>query len=76
MNIDAKCAALDEHLPEAIHCYNQAVKGYAKEGNAYSLISEHSIFDTRLEKCFFHDQATKNNFNRTTVNFSEGKGFR
>ncbi|XP_066921061.1 40-kDa huntingtin-associated protein-like [Clytia hemisphaerica] len=32
VNIDAKCAALDEHLPEAIHCYNQAVKGYSKEG--------------------------------------------
>ena len=32
VNIDAKCASLDEHLPEAVHCYNQAVKGYAKEG--------------------------------------------
>jgi len=32
VNIDAKCAALDEHLPEAIHCYNQAIKGYTKEG--------------------------------------------
>ena len=35
MNIDAKCASLDEHLPEAIHCYNQAVKGYAKEGRKF-----------------------------------------
>ena len=35
MNIDAKCASLDEHLPEAIHCYNQAVKGYAKEGRQF-----------------------------------------
>ena len=35
VNIDAKCASLDEHLPEAIHCYNQAVKGYAKEGRKF-----------------------------------------
>ena len=39
VNIDAKCAALDEHLPEAIHCYNQAIKGYTKEGT-----SCHTVF--------------------------------
>lgn len=32
-SIDMKCVALEEHLTEAIHCYNQAVKGYMKEGN-------------------------------------------
>lgn len=33
VNVDVKCAALEEHITEAIHCYNQAVKAHQKEGN-------------------------------------------
>jgi len=33
INIDVRCPALDEHLTEAVHCYNQSIKLYQKEGN-------------------------------------------
>eukprot|EP00794_Sanderia_malayensis_P018904 gene18904-20807_t len=32
-NVDVKCPALEEHLVEAIHCYNQAIKIYKREGH-------------------------------------------
>lgn len=39
VNIEVKCPALDEHITEAIHCYNQAVKAYQKEGQVNFFIS-------------------------------------
>ncbi len=31
-NVDVKCPALEEHLTEAIHCFNQAIKIHKREG--------------------------------------------
>ena len=32
-NVEVSCPALEEHLTEAIHCYNQAIKIYNREGH-------------------------------------------
>ncbi|XP_065064133.1 40-kDa huntingtin-associated protein-like [Rhopilema esculentum] len=32
-NVDVKCPAFEEHLTEATHCFNQAIKIYKREGH-------------------------------------------